>query len=108
MANENLSTVRELKALDTGANGRPFASLLVLKKLTTKTASNGNPFLSVDLGDRGGSFGCTIFSDGAVFETFKNAGEGAVVRVEGKIDFYQGRFSPKPPCCPKPNSVRRA
>ena len=95
MANENLSTVRELKALDTGANGRPFASLLVVKKLTTKTASNGNPFLSVDLGDRGGSFGCTIFSDGAVFGVFKSAGEGAVVRVEGKIDFYQGRLSPK-------------
>ena len=95
MANETLSTVRDLKTLDTGANGRPFASLLVVKKLAVKTASNGNPFLSVDLGDRSGSFGCTVFSDGAVFDVFKNAGEGAVVRVEGKVDFYQGRLSPK-------------
>ncbi len=90
-----LSTVRDLKALDPAAHGRPFAAVLVLKKLAAKTASNGNTFLSVDLGDRSGSFGCTIFSDGAVFDTFKSAGEGAVVRVEGKVDFYQGRLSPR-------------
>jgi 3'-5' exoribonuclease len=90
-----LSTVRDLKALDTGANGRPFASLLVVKKLAAKTASNGNPFFSADLGDRTGSFGCTIFGDSPVFETLKDAGEGAVVRIEGKIDFYQGRLSPR-------------
>jgi 3'-5' exoribonuclease len=90
-----LSTVRDLKALDTSANGRPFASLLVIKKLAAKTASNGNPFFSADFGDRTGSFGCTIFGDSPVFETLKDAGEGAVVRVEGKIDFYQGRLSPR-------------
>ena len=90
-----LSTVRDLKALDPAANGRPFASLLVVKKLAAKTASNGNPFFSADFGDRTGSFGCTVFGDSAVFETLKAAGEGAVVRLEGKIDFYQGRLSPR-------------
>lgn len=90
-----LSSVRDLKALDPAASGRPFASLLVVKKLAPKTASNGNTFFSVDLGDRTGSFGCTIFGDSPVFETFKAGGEGAVIRVEGKIDFYQGRLSPK-------------
>lgn len=90
-----LSTVRDLKALDPGANGRPFASLLVLKKLAAKTASNGNTFFSTDLGDRTGSFGCTIFGDSPVFETLKASGEGAVIRVEGKIEFYQGRLSPR-------------
>ncbi len=90
-----LSTVRDLKAPGTEANGRPFASLLVVKKLAAKTASNGNPFFSVDLGDRTGSFGCTIFSDNPSFEAIKAGGEGAVVRIEGKIDFYQGRLSPK-------------
>jgi 3'-5' exoribonuclease len=87
-------TVAELKALD-NANGRAFAAVLVVKKLATKTAANGNPFLSVELGDRGGSFGCTVFSDGPGFEALRAAGEGAVVRVEGKVDFYQGRLSPK-------------
>ena len=90
-----LSTVRELKTHDTAANGRPFASLLVVKKLAAKTASNGNPFFSVELGDRTGSFGCTVFGDSPVFETLKAAGDGAVVRIEGKIDFYQGRLSPR-------------
>ena len=89
-----LLSVRELKALG-DASGRPFASVLVIKKLATKNASNGNPFLILDLGDRSGSFGCTLFSDGTVFDTVKAIGEGGVLRVEGRIDYYQGRFSPK-------------
>ncbi|MDB6095045.1 MAG: metal dependent phosphohydrolase [Verrucomicrobia bacterium] len=89
-----LSSVRELKALE-AANGRAFASLLVIRKLAGKTASNGNPFFSVDFGDRTGSFGCTIFNDNPAFELLKAAGEGAVVRVEGRVDYYQGRLSPK-------------
>jgi len=90
-----LSSVRDLKAPGTEANGRAFASLVVVKKLAAKTASNGNPFFSIDLGDRTGSFGCTVFSDNPAFEALKAGGEGAVVRIEGKIDFYQGRLSPK-------------
>ncbi|MDB6170193.1 MAG: metal dependent phosphohydrolase [Verrucomicrobia bacterium] len=89
-----LSTIRELKARE-GSNGQAFTSLLVIRKLALKTASNGNPFFSADLGDRSGSFGCTIFNDSPAFELMKSAGEGAVVRVEGKIDYYQGRLSPK-------------
>lgn len=91
-----LSCIRDLKAFDSSsAGGRSFTSLLVVKKLAPKTASNGNAFFSVELGDRTGSCSCTVFSDSPVFEVLKNAGEGAVVRVEGKLDFYQGRLSPK-------------
>jgi 3'-5' exoribonuclease len=89
-----LSSVRELKAAD-GAPGRPFASVLVLRKLATKTAANGNPYLSVELGDRTGSFSSTIFSDGPAFEAVRAAAEGSVLRVEGRVDTYQGRLSPK-------------
>ncbi|HTJ77608.1 MAG TPA: HD domain-containing protein [Rariglobus sp.] len=89
-----LLSVRELKALDEAA-GKAFVSILVLKKLAAKTASNGNPFLVVEFGDRTGSFGCTVFSDGAVFDAIKSAGEGGVLRVEGRVDYYQGRLSPK-------------
>lgn len=90
-----LLTVADLKSLDSGATGRPFASLVVVKKLTAKTANNGNPFYSVELGDRGGSFNCTVFGDSPVFETLKDAGEGAVIRLEAKVEFYQGRLSPR-------------
>jgi 3'-5' exoribonuclease len=90
-----LSCIRELKTFDATGNGRSFAALLVLKKLNPKTASNGNPFFSIELGDRTGSFSCTVFGDSPIFEILKAAGEGAVVRVEGKIEFYQGRLSPR-------------
>ena len=89
---DSLTSVRDLKALEAG---RTFASVLVLRKVTTKTASNGNPYLSVELGDRTGSFTCTVFSDGPAYETMRSSAEGAVVRVEGKAEAYQGRFSPK-------------
>ncbi len=95
MSDSTLVSVRELKTLDPGANGRPFTSLLVLKKVSARTASNGNTFLTIDLGDRGGSFGCTVFGDSPLFDTIKSAGEGAVLRIEGKVDFYQGRLSPR-------------
>lgn len=87
-------TVRELKSPELNP-GAPFSAVLVVKKLQVKTASNGNPFLSIELGDRGGSFSCTVFGDSPLFDPIKNAGEGAVVRVEGRSDSYQGRFSPK-------------
>lgn len=89
-----LLSVRELRALD-NASGKPFGAVLVVKKLTTKTASNGNPFLTADLGDRGGSFSCTIFGDNPAHDLLKSSGEGAVVRVEGRVDYYQGRLSPR-------------
>ncbi len=88
-------SVRELKAFDATATGRAFQAVLVIKKLAAKTASNGNPFFSADLGDRSGSFGCTVFGDSPAFEVLRTAGEGGVVRIEAKIDFYQGRFSPR-------------
>jgi 3'-5' exoribonuclease len=91
----SLFIVRDLKALDAAHHGRAFASLLVLKKLASKTAANGNSFFSLELGDRTGSFSCTVFNDSPVFEALKLAGEGAVVRIEGKIEFYNGRLSPR-------------
>jgi 3'-5' exoribonuclease len=87
--------VRDLKAFDAGASGRPFSSLVVIKKLAAKTATNGNSFLAVELGDRTGSFSCTVFGDSPVFDPLRSAGEGGVVRVDGKIEFYQGRLSPR-------------
>jgi 3'-5' exoribonuclease len=87
-------TVRDLKA-PASSGGRPFAGLFVVRKLAVKTASNGNPFLSAELGDRTGSFSCTIFNDNPAYDALKAAGEGAIVKVEGKIDHYQGRLSPR-------------
>lgn len=89
-----LLSVRDLKALDP-VPGKVFSAILVLKKLASKVASNGNPFISMELCDRSGSFGCTLFSDSPLLESFRQAGEGAVVRVDGKTDYFQGRLSPR-------------
>lgn len=96
MPDTPLLNVEALKRYTESDQGRIFNSLLVVRRLTTKTASNGNAFLSAELGDRGGSFLCTIFGDSPAFETLRTAGEGGVVRFEGKVEFYQDRFSPRP------------
>jgi len=87
-------SIRELKALDR-ATGKPFSTVALVRRLNTKTASNGNPFLSAELGDRDGSFNCTIFGDSPVHDVLKAAGEGGVVRLEGRVDYFQGRLSPR-------------
>lgn len=87
-------TVRELKSL-ARSGARPFASTLVLRRLSAKTAANGNPFLSADLGDRTGSLSCTVFSDSPVFECIKAAAEGSILRLEGRTESFQGRLSPR-------------
>jgi 3'-5' exoribonuclease len=94
LSSPSLLTVGEIRA-SAPAAGSAFAGNFVLKKLAAKTAANGNPFLSAEFGDRSGSFGCTIFSDGPVFDAIKSAGEGSVIRIEGRVDSFQGRFSPK-------------
>ena len=93
---ESLTTslVRELKALE-NASGRPFCCVLLVRKLSTKTAANGNPFLSIEFGDRSGSFSCTIFNDHPQFELLRTLADGAALRFEGRCDYYQGRLSPK-------------
>lgn len=86
------ATVSELK---TFPPGNCFSGVFILKKIATRTARTGSPFHMLDLGDRTGTFSCTVFSDSPVAGTLRNLADGAVVRVEGVTGTYQGRFSPK-------------
>ncbi|OHE83137.1 MAG: phosphohydrolase [Verrucomicrobia bacterium RIFCSPLOWO2_12_FULL_64_8] len=98
MPDSVLMTVRELKALEHPAgsqSGRAFSATLLVRKVTARTAKNDSTFLSVELGDRTGSFSFICFSDSPYFDFFKRQAEGAVLRVEGKTDYYQDRFSPR-------------
>ena len=92
MADSPALTVADLKTLD---GGRNFCALLLVRKVTPKTASNGNPFLSLEFGDRSGSFSATVFNDHPSFDTLAGMAEGVVLQVDGKVEFYQGRFSPR-------------
>jgi 3'-5' exoribonuclease len=89
-----LMTVRDLKALEPRTSVS-FASVLLVRKVTAKTSRNDSPYLSVELGDKTGAFGVTCFSDSPLFEFFKNLPESAVVRIEAKTDYFQGRLSPR-------------
>ena len=89
-----LMTVRDLKALESRTSV-PFTSVLLVRKVTAKTSKNDSPYLSVELGDKTGAFSVTCFSDSPLFDFFKNLPESAVVRIEAKTDYYQGRLSPR-------------
>jgi 3'-5' exoribonuclease len=60
-----------------------------------KTAKNGNAFLSIELGDAGGSFTANAFGDSAVFAALENVAEGSIIRISGKTEYYNERFSPR-------------
>jgi 3'-5' exoribonuclease len=86
--------VREIKALDR-AGGDTFTSVLLVRRLAERPTKTGNAFLAVELGDKTGTFNANCFSDNPAFEFFKGLKEGAVVRIEARVDYYQNRFSPK-------------
>jgi len=94
-AHTPLLTVSRLKDYTEADRGRAFASLLIARRVTHKTAANGNPFWSLELGDRSGSFRCTIFGDSPTCTSLSQSLEGCALRFEGKVDFYQGTFSPR-------------
>jgi 3'-5' exoribonuclease len=87
-------TIQELKQLDANL-AVPFRGIYILRRKSTRTARNGNPFLSVELGDSGGSFNANCFGDSPVFTACDGAPEGSIVRISGTTEYYQERFSPK-------------
>ena len=90
----DFKTIQELKQLDP-EKAVPFRSIFILRRKTVKTAKNGNPFLSVELGDANGSFTANCFGDSAVYAAFEKIVEGSIVRVSGKTEYFQERFSPR-------------
>lgn len=86
--------VRDIKALDR-TGGDTFTSVLLIKRMSERPTKTGNPFLSVELGDKTGTFSCNCFSDNPAFEFFKGLKEGSVIRLEAKVDYYQNRLSPR-------------
>lgn len=87
-------SVAELRAA-ASSHGQEFEALVILRKCSTRTARNENTYLAVEMGDRTGSFSANVFSDNALSDFFRGAAEGSILHVAGRIDFYQGRFSPK-------------
>jgi 3'-5' exoribonuclease len=89
------SETQTVQAAKQFPQGAVFTGTFILRKCATKTARNGSPFLSLELGDKTGAFSSTLFSDSPLFETISASAEGAVFEIEGVVDSYQGRFAPK-------------
>ncbi|MGB0459953.1 MAG: 3'-5' exoribonuclease YhaM family protein [Opitutales bacterium] len=87
-------TVQELKALDREL-AVPFRGIFILRRKTTKTARNGNPFLSLELGDSSGSFTTNCFGDSPLYKELETAQEGSITRIAGTTEYYNDRFSPR-------------
>lgn len=87
-------SVRQIKALARDG-GDTFASVLLIRRSATKTAKNGNPFLTLDLGDKTGSFGLNVFGDHPSYEALSALKEGGAVRIEAKVEYFQDRLSPR-------------
>ncbi|HTL69453.1 MAG TPA: HD domain-containing protein [Lacunisphaera sp.] len=87
-------TVQAIKALDRAA-GDTFTGLLLVRRIAERPTKTGNAFLALELGDKTGSFTCNCFSDNPAYEFFKGVKEGAIVRIEAKVDYYQNRLSPR-------------
>jgi 3'-5' exoribonuclease len=87
-------TVQELKALDREL-AVPFRGIFLLRRKTTKTARNGNPFLSCEFGDASGSFTANCFGDSPLYTALDPADENSIVRIAGTTEYYNERFSPR-------------
>jgi 3'-5' exoribonuclease len=87
-------TVAELRSAER-SSGEDFEVIALLRKCTERTAKTGTAFLVVECGDRTGTFSANIFSDNAVGDALRTVAEGSILRLLGRIDSYQGRFSPK-------------
>ena len=87
-------TIQELKQLDAD-KAILFRGIYILRRKNMRTARTGNPFLSVEFGDSGGSFNANCFDNTPIFAACKDAPEGSILRLSGTTEYYQGRFSPK-------------
>jgi 3'-5' exoribonuclease len=73
----------------------PFRGLFLLRRKNARTARNGRPFLVIELGDNSGSFSANCFDNSDIYNVCEALNEGAILRLSGTTDYYQGRFSPK-------------
>ena len=87
----NVETIKQFSA-DKAA---PFRGLFLLRRKNARTARNGRPFLVIELGDNSGSFSANCFENSDIYNICEALNEGAILRLSGTTDHYQGRFSPK-------------
>ena len=87
-------TVNTLKS-GTPGKGREFQGLFILQRKEDKTSRHGNPFRRLELADKTGSFGATLFNDQPLFRESETFQEGDILKTSGIVDWFNEAFSPK-------------
>ncbi len=72
-----------------------FNGIFLVRKIVEKTASTGNPFFDVELGDKTGNFVAKIWAGTPAFSFFQDVKIGAVVEISGTTSFFNEKFAPK-------------
>jgi 3'-5' exoribonuclease len=84
---------RDLKGID--ENGRMFVGVFLLRGVSMRRAKNGKSFLSVEVGDRFGTFSFTIFEESSSFTMLQNTSPGLCLEICGVTEMFNERFSPR-------------
>jgi len=77
------------------SEGKAFECVVIVRRVTSRKARNDNTFLTIEFGDRTGTFTANCFSDHTLFALFREKAEGVAVLLKGKVEHYQNRFSPR-------------
>ncbi len=93
MSKSENQTVAQLRGIAVGEK-QPFGGIFLLRKAAVKKAKNGNDFLSLEFGDRTGSFQANCWGDSPAYPALSQAKEGDIVRIGGVSDHYRDAFSP--------------
>ncbi len=88
------STVAELKSLPADCRN-PFAGVFILKRIDPRKTRADKDFLSLEFGDKTGSFQTICWSDSPWFDNLRDTSPGGIYQVEGQAGHYNDAFSPK-------------
>lgn len=72
-----------------------FHAVVLVHKVTSKTARNNSEFFAVEVGDQTGTFNFNCFSNSSYFEKIRKSNPGTIARITGITEYYQGKLSPR-------------
>lgn len=88
MEKKTISQLRELKP-----SNSQYLCRLLTKSVTEKTGKTGRPFLSVELGDKTGTFIFICFEDNPCFKAFKRLPNGSILDCHVFVDRFNDQFT---------------
>ena len=97
MAMAEKETILSIQAVKQLPSGAAFKTVAVVRRITRKMGKTGNLYLQIEVGDAIDTMGFNCFEGTQPFAFFQNIGERCpqIVLIEGAIDFYAEKLSPR-------------